>query len=121
MGTMVSPAMIRVARAATARPQAVRSEAGRIEEDSLAVRALAWLRRLTGARRRAADAPLRAEARLSLGPKKSLVLVNCCGRRVLVGLSGDALVALGEWPQAEGRRRSAKTERRQTPRNEAAR
>jgi hypothetical protein len=25
--------------------------------------------------------------------------VSCSGRRVLLGLSGDAMVLLGEWPQ----------------------
>jgi flagellar biogenesis protein FliO len=92
MGAMVNPAMVR--------------DSWR-EEESLAARVLAWLRRLVNARGEAANAPLRAEARLSLGPKKSLVLVNCCGRRVLVGLSGDALVPLGEWPQTSAHTKRA--------------
>lgn len=82
MGAMVSPAIVREA-----------------QRGSLAARLLGWLRRFTGTRAAAVPAPLRAEARLSLGPKKNLVLVNCCGRRVLVGLCGDAMVSLGEWPQ----------------------
>jgi flagellar biogenesis protein FliO len=89
MGPMVIPA---------------RSGLVRSQDDTLAARLLGWLHRLTGTRAAAADALLRAEARLSLGPKKSLVLVNCCGRRVLVGLSGDAMVPLGEWPTARGKR-----------------
>jgi flagellar biogenesis protein FliO len=92
MGATVNPAMMRMPRSA---------------DDSLATRLLGWLRRMTGSRTAAADAPLSAEARLSLGPKKSLVLVNCCGRRVLVGLSGDAIVLLGEWPHPSEPRRKA--------------
>jgi flagellar biogenesis protein FliO len=86
MGAMVNSAMARTPR---------------LDGDGLAARILGWLRRLTGVRAAAVGAPLRAEARLNLGPKKSLVLVNCCGRRVLLGLSGDAMVPLGEWPQAK--------------------
>jgi flagellar biogenesis protein FliO len=89
MGAVANSAMVRSRRFEVARP----------EDDSLAVRLLDWLRRLAGARAAATDAPLRAVARLSLGPKRSLVLVSCCGRRVLLGLSGDAMVLLGEWPQ----------------------
>ncbi len=54
-----------------------------------AARPAAWLRGLTGTR--SAAAPLRVEARLSLGAKKSLVLVNCRGRQVLLALSGDVV------------------------------
>jgi len=112
MGAIVSPAMARAARAAAV-------------HDSLAARLLSWIRRLTGARADASPAPLHAEARLSLGPKKSLVLVNCCGRRVLVGLAGDNLVPLGEWPEPRrgaarnGRARDGRTRSGQAG-NEAA-
>jgi flagellar biogenesis protein FliO len=97
MGAMANPAMVRMPR---------------LEDESLGARVLGWLRRLARAQAATADAPLRAEARLSLGAKKSLVLVNCCGRRVLLGLAGDAIILLGEWPQARarsggGRRREA--------------
>ena len=47
----------------------------------------------------ATDAPLRLEARLNLGPKKSLFLVNCCGRRVLLAVSGDTIVPVAELPK----------------------
>jgi hypothetical protein len=93
MGAIASPTVVRVAQAEARRHDAVRREDG-----PRVARLLSWLRRLTGARAEAAEAPLRAEARLHLGPKKSLVLVSCCGRRVLVGLSGEAMVLLGEWP-----------------------
>jgi flagellar biogenesis protein FliO len=109
MGAAANPALVRPARLEIVRP----------EEESLAARVLGWLRRLTGARTAAADAPLRAEARLSLGPKKSLVLVNCCGRRVLLGLSGEAMVALGEWPQTGAKRGCAG--RKEPARREAVR
>jgi flagellar biogenesis protein FliO len=57
-------------------------------------RPAAWLRGLS--RARAAAAPLRIEARLSLGVKKSLVLVNCRGRQVLLALSGDTVAPVLE-------------------------
>jgi flagellar biogenesis protein FliO len=47
----------------------------------------------------AGDAPLRLEARLNLGPKKSLMLVNCCGRRVLLAVSGDTIVPVADVPK----------------------
>jgi hypothetical protein len=96
MSALVNPATIRAARSATALSVVVRRE-----DDSLAARVLGWMRRLAGARAAVLDVPLRAEARLSLGPKKSVVLVNCCGRRVLLGLCGDTMVPLGEWSQTK--------------------
>jgi hypothetical protein len=36
---------------------------------------------------------------LNLGPKKSLVLVNCCGKRVLLALSGDTIVPVVDLPK----------------------
>lgn len=57
-------------------------------------RSATWLRGL--GRARAAAAPLRVEARLNLGAKKSLVLVNCQGRQVLLALSGDSVAPLLE-------------------------
>ncbi|HTV14974.1 MAG TPA: flagellar biosynthetic protein FliO [Acidobacteriaceae bacterium] len=110
MEAIVNPAVVRGARAAAA-------------PDSLGARILTWLRRRVSAQKRAAEAPLHAEARLNLGPRKSLVLVNCCGRRLLVGLSGDNMVLLGEWPQARARRESRASRggaRTVHPRSEAA-
>jgi flagellar biogenesis protein FliO len=85
----------------------------RLENGSLAARLLAWLGRLTRVRGAALETPLHAEARLSLGPKKSLVLVNCCGRRVLLGLAGDAIVPLGEVESAPHRTKSGSRSRRE--------
>lgn len=71
--------------------------------DSWAGRVLGWLRRIArpvGA----ADAPLHIVARLSLGPKKSLVLVSCCGRRLLLSLSGDTIAPLMEIPKTTRRK-----------------
>ncbi|MGC2638652.1 MAG: flagellar biosynthetic protein FliO [Acidobacteriaceae bacterium] len=62
----------------------------------------AWLRRL--ARPAAPDSPLRMEARVSLGAKKSLVLVRCCDRRVLLAVSGDTIAPVMEIPKAARRR-----------------
>ena len=53
-----------------------------------------WLRALGSGR--AGAAPLRVEARLNLGVKKSLVLVNCRGRHVLLALSGDTVAPVLE-------------------------
>lgn len=55
----------------------------------------ALLRRLAG-KREAAEAMLRVEERVSLGPKKWLVLVNCRGQRVLLALSGDTVTPVME-------------------------
>jgi flagellar biogenesis protein FliO len=63
--------------------------AGRMGWGGWMARPAAWLRGLSGTR--AAAAPLRVEARLSLGAKKSLVLVNCRGHQVLLALSGDTV------------------------------
>ncbi|HTX43064.1 MAG TPA: flagellar biosynthetic protein FliO [Acidobacteriaceae bacterium] len=60
-------------------------------------RAAAWLRRI-GSTRARAEAPLRVEARLSLGPKKSLVLVRCQGRQLLLAVAGDSIAPLLEMP-----------------------
>ncbi|HEX4005956.1 MAG TPA: flagellar biosynthetic protein FliO [Acidobacteriaceae bacterium] len=57
-----------------------------------------WLRRLAG-NPASQTMPLRVEARLSLGAKKSLVLVNCSGRQVLLALHGDAITPLLEMPK----------------------
>lgn len=65
----------------------------------------AWLRRLTG-RREAAEAPLSVEGRLSLGPKKWLVLVNCRGRRLLVAVSGDSVTPVLEMDEEKRPRRA---------------
>ena len=51
-------------------------------------RAVSWL---VGNLSRSEQTALHVEARLSLGPKKSLVLIHCAGRQVLLALSGDAI------------------------------
>jgi flagellar biogenesis protein FliO len=74
-------------------------------EDGWAGRLIGWIRRLLHPAA-ALDAPLRIEARLILGPRKSLVLVSCCGRRLLLSLSGDAVAPLLEIPKATRSRRA---------------
>jgi flagellar biogenesis protein FliO len=59
-----------------------------------------------------AEAPLRIETRLSLGPRKSLVLVNCHGRRVLLAVSADAVTAVLELAATRRQARTAKGEDR---------
>lgn len=56
---------------------------------------LTWIRGLMRARA-GVESPLRVEGRISLGPKKSLVLVNCRGREVLLAVSGDAVTPVME-------------------------
>jgi flagellar biogenesis protein FliO len=69
---------------------------GRAEaREPWAARLWTWLRRFACAAS-GDDAPLRVEARVTLGPRKSLVLVNCCGRRLLVSVGGDAIAPLLE-------------------------
>ena len=58
----------------------------------------AVVRRLRGlsAAKAGSEAPLRVEARLSLGPKKQLMLVNCCGKKVLLAVSGESIATVLE-------------------------
>ena len=66
------------------------------------LRLAAWLRKVANPVQ--GENPLRIEARLNLGPKKAVVLVNCCGRRVLLALSGDAIAPLLEVPKPTRRK-----------------
>jgi flagellar biogenesis protein FliO len=66
---------------------------------------LRWMRGL-GKARSGAEAPLRVEGRISLGPKKSLVLVDCRGREVLLAISGDAVTPVMELPVARRARKA---------------
>ena len=80
-------------------------------EPGWAQRLSAWLRRLVTAPAAGAT-PLWVEARLSLGAKRSLVLVNCCGRQVLLAVNGDAITPVLEMPKpsrsaGSGRRKEA--------------
>ncbi|HEY1808296.1 MAG TPA: flagellar biosynthetic protein FliO [Acidobacteriaceae bacterium] len=54
-----------------------------------------WMRGLVKTRM-GGEAPLRVEGRISLGGKKSLVLVDCRGRQVLLAVSGDAVTPVME-------------------------
>jgi flagellar biogenesis protein FliO len=56
---------------------------------------LRWIRGMVKVQA-AGEAALRVEGRISLGPKKSLVLVNCRGREVLLAMSGDAVTPVME-------------------------
>jgi flagellar biogenesis protein FliO len=64
--------------------------------------AVALLRRMSGLVkvRTGIESPLRIEGRISLGPKKSLVLVDCRGREILLAVSGDTVTPLMELPAA---------------------
>ncbi|MGA8110102.1 MAG: flagellar biosynthetic protein FliO [Acidobacteriaceae bacterium] len=63
-----------------------------------------WLRRLMSLPT-AGEIPIRVEGRLSLGPKKSLVLVNCRGKSVLLALGGEAITPVMEVPVPRRRRK----------------
>lgn len=63
-----------------------------------------WLRRLMSLPT-AGEMPIRLEGRLSLGPKKSLVLVNCRGKSVLLALGGEAITPVMEVPAQRRRRK----------------
>jgi flagellar biogenesis protein FliO len=69
--------------------------------------AYTWLRWMRGRMqaRNGGEAALRVEGRISLGPKKSLVLVHCLGRQVLLAVSGDVVTPVMELPR---QRRKAK-------------
>jgi len=65
-----------------------------------------WLRRLMSLPT-AGEMPIRLEGRLSLGPKKSLVLVNCRGKSVLLALGGESITPVMEVPAHRRRRRDS--------------
>jgi len=69
-----------------------------VSADGWAVRVGGWLRRFRSAAARG-DTLLSLEGRVSLGPKKALMLVNCCGKRVLVAVSGDSVTPILELPR----------------------
>lgn len=54
---------------------------------------LGWMRGLAKTRS-GGEAALRLQGRISLGPKKSLVLVECRGREVLLAVSGEAVTTV---------------------------
>jgi hypothetical protein len=54
-----------------------------------------WLRKLMSLPT-AGELPIRLEGRLSLGPKKSLVLVNCRGKSVLLALGSEGITPIME-------------------------
>ena len=45
---------------------------------------------------KSADHLLSVEERVAIGPKKTLMLVNCAGRRFLVATAGDAIAPMIE-------------------------
>ncbi len=65
-----------------------------------------WLRRLMSLPT-AGEMPIRLEGRLSLGPKKSLVLVNCRGKSVLLALGTESITPIMEVPAHRRRRRDS--------------
>lgn len=82
-----------------------------LRESGWVWRAAAWLRRIGGTQARA-EAPLRLEARVSLGPKKSLVLVHCQGRQLLLAVAGDSIVPLMDTAAARERKTAKMAVRR---------
>ena len=54
------------------------------------------------------DRPLAVEDRLIIGPKKSLVLVRCHGRRFLIASAGDAVGPILEVEIPKANRRASK-------------
>jgi flagellar biogenesis protein FliO len=63
-----------------------------------------WLRRLMSLPT-AGEMPIRLEGRLNLGPKKSLVLVNCRGKSVLLAVGGEAITPVMEVPARRRKRK----------------
>ncbi len=63
-----------------------------------------WLRRLMSLPT-ATEMPIRLEGRLNLGPKKSLVLVNCRGKSVLLALGTETITPIMEVPAHRRRKR----------------
>ena len=71
---------------------------GRARQEGWAGQWVRWMRGLVKTRA-GAEAPLRVAGRISLGPKKSLVLVECQGRQVLLAVSGDAVTPVMQIPR----------------------
>lgn len=71
---------------------------GAVRQEGWTWQWMRWMRGLVKARA-GAESPLRVEGRISLGPKKSLVLVECRGRQVLLAVSGDAVTPVMELPR----------------------
>ena len=63
-----------------------------------------WLRKLMSLPT-AGEIPIRLEGRLNLGPKKSLVLVNCRGKSVLLALGSEVISPIMEVPAHRRRKR----------------
>jgi len=63
-----------------------------------------WLRKLMSLPT-AGEIPIRLEGRLNLGPKKSLVLVNCRGKSVLLALGSEVITPIMEVPAHRRRKR----------------
>lgn len=63
-----------------------------------------WLRRLMSLPT-AGEIPIRLEGRLNLGPKKSLVLVNCRGKSVLLAMGSEVITPIMEVPMPRRRKR----------------
>lgn len=64
----------------------------------------AWMRSL--GKSCAGASPLRLEARIGLGGKKSLVLVSCRGRQVLLAVSGETVTPVMEIPAPRAGRKA---------------
>lgn len=63
-----------------------------------------WLRKLMSLPT-AGEMPIRLEGRLNLGPKKSLVLVNCRGKSVLLAIGSEVITPIMEVPAHRRRKR----------------
>jgi hypothetical protein len=63
-----------------------------------------WLRKLMSLPT-AGEMPIRLEGRLNLGPKKSLVLVNCRGKSVLLAMGSETITPIMEVPAHRRRKR----------------
>lgn len=63
-----------------------------------------WLRKLMSLPT-AGEMPIRLEGRLNLGPKKSLVLVNCRGKSVLLAMGSEVITPIMEVPAHRRRKR----------------
>jgi flagellar biogenesis protein FliO len=74
-------------------------------EHSRQIPLVRWLCSLAGKfieRSQLGEQVLFIEERLSFGPKKQLLVVNCYGRRFLMACSADSVTSLVEVPQKNG-------------------
>ena len=75
--------------------------------------AVRWLRKIFSPAAGSAERALAVEERVAIGPKKSLVVVRCHGRRFLVATAGDTVGPMIEISPPESPSRAVRRSRKE--------